>query len=155
MRHTGESNRPDFVRALSEHTETLLASVRAYYAFDGIRFEAERARGAIQQLLEAPALGEAWLIRDGAEFVGHFVLSFGFDIEFGGRQATLTELYLDEHARGRGFGSAALGFVQERLTTLGIRTLELQAEDDNLEAQRFYQRAGFVAETRIAFTKRW
>ena len=50
---------------------------------------------------------------------GHFVLSFGFDIEFGGRQATLTELYLEERARGRGFG------------------------------------AGFVAETRVPFTKRW
>ena len=146
---------PNFVRALPEHVETLLASVRAYYAFDGIGFDAEHVRGAIQLLLETPAFGEAWLIRDGAEFVGHFVVSFGFDIEFGGRQATLTELYLEERARGRGFGAAALGFVQQRLTDFGIRTLELQAEADNLEARRFYERAGFVAETRVPFTKRW
>ena len=148
-------NPPDFVRALPEHTETLLASISAYYVFDGIRFEAERVRAAIRLLLESPALGEAWLIRDQANFVGHFVLSFGFDIEFGGRQATLTELYLEESARGRGFGSAALGFVQDRLTSFGIRTLELQAEVDNVEAQRFYKRAGFAAETRVPFTKRW
>jgi diamine N-acetyltransferase len=148
-------NPPDFVRALPEHSETLLASIAAYYAFDGIGFEAGRVRAAIQLLLESPALGEAWVISDRADFVGHFILSFGFDIEFGGRQATLTELYLEERARGRGFGSAALGFVQDRLTSFGIRTLELQAEHDNLEAQRFYQKVGFKAETRVPFTKRW
>ncbi|HYQ18862.1 MAG TPA: GNAT family N-acetyltransferase [Polyangiaceae bacterium] len=146
---------PDFVRVSPEHREILLGSVGAYYAFDGIRFDAERVRAAIQVLLDAPALAEAWLIRDGAEFVGHFVLSFGFDLEFGGRQATLTELYLEEPSRGRGLGAAALDFVQARLTGLGIRTLELQAEHDNVSAQRFYERAGFVSETRTPFTKRW
>jgi GNAT superfamily N-acetyltransferase len=104
---------PSFVRVGSEQAETLLASVRAYYAFDGIRFEVNGMRAAILSLLESPALAEAWLVQDRAEYVGHFVLSFGFDLELGGRQATLTELYLAEHARGRGLGSAALHFVQE------------------------------------------
>jgi ribosomal protein S18 acetylase RimI-like enzyme len=146
---------PSFQRVQLEHAAILLAFVRAYYAFDGIRFDAERARAAIQSLLESPQLGEAWLIEERAGYVGHLVLSFGFDLEFGGRQATLTELYLEPHARGRGLGSAALRFVQERLTAVGIRTLELQAEHDNHEAKRFYERAGFVAETRTPFTKRW
>jgi hypothetical protein len=61
---------PDFVRAKPEHVEILLESIRAYYAFDGIRFDADSVRRAIGQLLEAPALGEAWLIRDGSDFVG-------------------------------------------------------------------------------------
>ena len=146
---------PEFVRAQPEHVEILLDSVRAYYAFDGIRFEPGSVRRAILQLLGTPALGEAWLIRDQGAVVGHFVVTFGFDLEFGGRQAILTELYLIERARGRGFGSAVLGFVEERLSAMGIRTLEVQAEDDNTEARRFYARAGFVAETRIPFTKRW
>jgi diamine N-acetyltransferase len=146
---------PDFVLVRLEHAETLLESVRAYYRFDGIGFELDSVRRAIRQLLEIPSLGEAWLIRDGDEVIGHFVVSFGFDIEFGGRQATLTELYLVEHARGRGVGSAALDFLQERLNRGGIRALELQAEKDNIQARRFYERAGFVAETRVPFTKRW
>jgi hypothetical protein len=87
---------PDFLRAQPEHAKILLESVRAYYAFDGIGFEADRVRRAILQLLESPFLGEAWLIRDRGDFVGHFVISFGFDIEFGGQQATLTEFYLEE-----------------------------------------------------------
>jgi len=144
-----------FLRAQNEHAETLLESVRAYYAFDGIRFEGNRVRAAIQRLLESPAFGEAWLVNDQGDFVGHFVVTFGFDLEFGGRQATLTELYLKECARGRRLGSAVLGFVQERLTAVGIHTLELQAKNDNIEARRFYERAGFVAEARVPFTKRW
>ena len=146
---------PDFLLARPEHAETLLRSVRAYYTFDGIAFDTNTVRSAIQQLLTNPALGEAWLVQAHGEFVGHFVVTFGFDLEFGGRQATLTELYLKELVRGRGIGSSILGFVQARLTEGGIRTLELQAEHDNLEAQRFYERAGFVAQTRIPFTKRW
>lgn len=146
---------PAFLRVQANHADALLASVQAYYAFDDIRFDADDVRAAIQSLLESPALAEAWLIQEGDQNVGHLVLSLGFDLEFGGRQATLTELYLAEPARGRGFGSAALRFVQERLNAAGIRVLELQAEDDNLEARRFYERSGFVAETRIPFTKRW
>jgi ribosomal protein S18 acetylase RimI-like enzyme len=146
---------PDFVRVQPEYCETLLDSVRAYYAFDGIGFEAESVRRAILELLELPGLGEAWLIRDRGDFVGHFVISFGFDLEFGGRQGTVTELYLEERARRQGFGSAALRFVQERLSAAGIRTLELQAEAENIAARRFYERAGFVAERRVPFTKRW
>jgi diamine N-acetyltransferase len=146
---------PTFLRARPEHLDTLLDSVRAYYAFDGIAFEAASVRAGLELLLESSALGEAWLIEEQGRHVGHFVLSFGFDLEFGGRQATLTELYLEAPARGRGFGSATLSFVQAHLSAAGIHTLELQAEEDNVAAQRFYRRAGFVAETRIPFTKRW
>ncbi|HEY5958822.1 MAG TPA: GNAT family N-acetyltransferase, partial [Polyangiaceae bacterium] len=131
---------PNFLRVQAEHVENLLEFVRAYYTFDGISFDVGAVRAAIHQLLEIPALGRAWLVRDQGEFVGHFVVTFGFDLEFGGRQATLTELYIEERARGRGLGSAALVFVQEQLTAVGIHTLELQAKDDNLKARRFYER---------------
>ena len=95
---------PVFLRAQNERAETLLESVRAYYAFDGITFESNSVRA--------------------------------------------------ECARGRGLGSAVLGFMQERLTAVGIHTLELQAKNDNIEARRFCERAGFAAETRIPFAKR-
>jgi len=42
---------PVFLRAQNEHAETLLESVRAYYAFDGITFESNRVRGECVQLL--------------------------------------------------------------------------------------------------------
>lgn len=145
----------EFVRAKAEHAATLLKFVRAYYEFDGIAFDRDSVARGITELIANPSLAEAWLIQDGSELVGHFVLAFGFDLEFGGRQATLTELYLEPHARGRGLGSATLRFAEERLRELGIRTLELQAEHDNTDALRFYERAGFVRETRIPLTKRW
>ncbi|MES1176173.1 MAG: GNAT family N-acetyltransferase [Myxococcales bacterium] len=143
-----------FERINQENLETFLALVEQYYAFDGIAFEREVVRRAALELMHTPAFGAAWLIADGGRFVGHFVVALGFDFEFGGRQATVTELFLEPAARKRGIGRAALAFVEATLLKLGIHTLELQVERDNHEAQAFYARLGLKAHDRIPMSKR-
>jgi GNAT superfamily N-acetyltransferase len=145
---------PTFVRVDESHLEALVAFVAKYYAFDGIAFDASAVGRGARELLASPHLGSAWLIRDGGRFVGHFVVALAIDLEFGGRQATLTELYLDEDARGRGLGTATLRFIEGMLRDLGVHALELQVEQDNAEARAFYARNGFEAHTRIPLSKR-
>jgi ribosomal protein S18 acetylase RimI-like enzyme len=142
-----------FQRTNFEHVETLLGLIQAYYEFDGIRFDAARIRGALLELLATPALGGAWLILDEQAVIGYFVLSFGFDLEFGGRQATLTELYLVPGQRRRGVGTRALQFIEQTLSELGIGALELQAEQDNTEALACYLKFGMQAHARIPLSK--
>lgn len=142
-----------FQRTNFEHVETLLGLIQAYYEFDGIRFDAARIRRALLELLATPALGGAWLILDEQAVIGYFVLSFGFDLEFGGRQATLTELYLVPGQRRRGVGTRALRFVEQTLSELGIGALELQAEQDNAEALACYLKFGMQAHARIPLSK--
>ena len=142
-----------FVQGTPTDLEGLLPWIQAYYLFDGISFVEENLRRGLAVLLGDRSLGGAWLIQHQQQTVGYFVLTFGFDLEFGGRQATLTELYLEDSSRQRGLGAATLAFIEETLSTLGIQALELQVETDNVEARAFYQRAGFIAHGRIPMSK--
>lgn len=143
-----------FVRVDEALADVFLGFVEEYYAFDGIAFDAGDVRRGLAHLIENPVFGDAWLIADGERFVGHFVLAFGFDLEFGGQQATVTDLYLAETARARGIGRATIAFVERTLVARGVHALELQVERDNLEAQAFYRRVGMIAHDRIPMSKR-
>lgn len=137
----------------AESAETFLSFVESYYAFDGMSFDRASVSAGINELLAHPDYGEAWLVRLGDRDVGHFLFTFGFDLEFGGRQATLTEFYLDEKARHRGIGSAILAFIEARLRVHGIHALELQVAAENTSAKAFYLSCGFEAHARIPMSK--
>ncbi|HEU4740798.1 MAG TPA: GNAT family N-acetyltransferase [Meiothermus sp.] len=112
----------------------LLEFVGEYYAYDGIAFDAGRVRVGLEQLIADETLGRVWLIQQGGQGVGHAVLTYGFDLEFGGRVATLTEVYIGEAHRGRGLGKAVFRELEHFALEQGVFALELQVESDNLEA---------------------
>ena len=151
--HGSTPGDPRFTPARAEAVEALLALVREYYDFDGIHFDDATARRGLAELLTDASLGGAWIIRRGDDAVGYFVLTYGFDLELGGRQATVTELYLRPHARRQGIGSRALTFIEEHLRQVGIGAYELHVERDNAAARAFYARMGLEPHDRIPLTK--
>lgn len=131
----------------------LLPRTRALNAHEGIALEPAALEAALARLLDDPGLGGAWLVeRDGAA-IGYAIVTFGYDLEFGGRDAYLTELWIDPPARGQGAGAAALALLDPELRARGIQALHLQVRPDN-PAFRLYQRTGFVASPRIVMTRR-
>jgi ribosomal protein S18 acetylase RimI-like enzyme len=77
-----------------------------------------------------------------------------FDLEFGGRQATITELYIIPEHRRLGVGRATLLFVEDTLRLLGISVFELQVERDNHAARAFYRAFGMHEHGRVPLSKR-
>ncbi len=133
--------------------ETLLEFVKAYYDFDEIPYRSERIRNALGILLREPLLGRVWIIRYGRKAVGHAILTFGYDLEFNGRQATITELYIAPAYRSRRLGSKMINLIERTCQQLGIGALELQVERDNIRAQSLYRKLGFRAHDRIPMSK--
>ncbi len=86
----------------------------------------EGARRATLALLETPVFGNIWLLKLAEEAVGYMVLTFGFSLEFGGRDALLDELFIAEHHRGSGLGKQALLFAFDHCKKAGIRALHLE-----------------------------
>jgi len=131
----------------------LLRLIAAYYAYDHIAFDEPVVRQGLTQLLADESFGRAYLLEQRGEIAGYVLFTFGFDIEFGGRLATITDFYLEPNFRRRGFGAATLGFVAEECRALGVKALELQAEEGNLPAQALYRKFGFERLSRLPMSK--
>jgi ribosomal protein S18 acetylase RimI-like enzyme len=58
--------------------------------------------------------------------------------------ALLWDIRVASNARGRGVGSALLAEVERWSMTRGARWLEVETQDINVPACRFYERHGFV-----------
>ncbi len=132
----------------------LLELIRDYYRFDRIPFNPRAIRAGLRLLLRDEIFGRAWLILNRIQPVGYIILTFGFDLEFGGRQATVTDLYIKRAQRGKGLGPKLLLRVEDFCRESGVQALELQVTRRNIRAVAFYERFGFQAHDRIPMSKR-
>jgi diamine N-acetyltransferase len=133
--------------------DRLLPLIAAYYAHDGLRFEAAPMREGLVTFLADPALGRAFFLELAGELAGYALVSFGFDLEFGGRFCLLTDFYLVPERRRQGHGLATLRLLERECCALGARSLLLEVERKNAAAQALYRRAGFRAIDRIPMAK--
>jgi GNAT superfamily N-acetyltransferase len=125
---------------------TLLPLVRGYHEFEQFTMsDSERAAALAPLLQPGSSLGRVWLVYQGGEVLGYAALTFGYSIEFRGRDAFVDELFLVAAARGRGIGSAVLGRVKAQAAALGLVALHLEVARDNRQARRLYERWGFAA----------
>jgi GNAT superfamily N-acetyltransferase len=137
-------SRPELLLADESQLAALLPLVRGYHEFEHVEMsEAERAAAVAPLLQPESGLGRIWLVRSGGEVVGYVALTYGYSIEFRGRDAFVDELFLVEQARGQGMGSAVLEFVKREAAALGIVALHLEVARDNHRARRVYERWGF------------
>jgi len=134
--------------------ETLLEFMREYYEFDHLPFDSQVARAALAGFLEDASLGRVWLICYDGEAIGYLVLTLGYSLEYGGRDAFIDEVYICTSHRGRGIGQSALAFAEGVCRSLGVRALHLEVERTNTTAHGVYHKAGFVDHDRYLMTKR-
>ena len=132
----------------------LVPMIERYFAHDHIPFDPQTVHRGLAQLLDDPRLGRAWIFEEEGVALGYAIVTFGFDLEMGGRFALLTDLYLEPSRRGQGHGMQTLAELERRLVDLGVVTFELTVEQNNRHAQALYRKAGFSARDRIPMTKR-
>jgi hypothetical protein len=80
----------------------LLRFIREFYRSDRIRFNAAATGPALRKLLRDASLGKAFLLEAGKKPVGYAILTYNYDLEYGGVEGMLTDLYvIKESARSR------------------------------------------------------
>ena len=131
----------------------LMEFIQAYYAFDKIPFHPEEIRPALEELLSDGSFGKAWFIQADGHDAGYVLVTFAYDLEFGGRVATITDFYVRPEYRRSGLGTQTVAFLENALRLHGVKTLELQVERANREAFLFYRRRGFHEHDRIPMSK--
>ena len=140
--------------ATGDDLAAILPMTRALNAHEDIHVDPRVLDAALAALLADARIGGVWLVLDlVGEIVGYAMVTFGYDLEFGGRDAWLTELWIAEQARARGAGGAALALLEPELVASGVHAVHLQVRPDN-PALRLYERSGFVASPRVVMTRR-
>jgi ribosomal protein S18 acetylase RimI-like enzyme len=144
---------PKFRPAKESDTETLIALMRELYKHDNSYFDEANTRTALPKIFSDESAGRVFMIVLGAEVVGYTVLTFGFSLEFHGRDAFIDELYLTEPYRKQGIGRKTISFLEEICKSSGVDALHLEVERDNTNAQIVYRRIGFKDHSRYLMTK--
>ncbi len=143
-----------FRRCGPEDLEALLPLVGAYHAFEEIAETDEARRSAVLPLLEDPSLGGIWGAFGATGLEGYLALTFGYSIEFGGRDAFVDEFFLAPEIRAQGIGGRLLEAAAEAAKAAGIGALHLEVERRNGRAQDFYRARGFALRDRFRLMSR-
>lgn len=142
-----------FNLASAEQIETLIELMRAFYLHEHLPFNEPATRSSLQVILNNPTYGQIHLICIEDQVIGYLAITFGFSLEYHGRDAFIDELYIQAAYRGQGIGKQSVRFAEEICRQAGIQTLHLEVERKNTMAQATYQKAGFIEHDRALLTK--
>jgi ribosomal protein S18 acetylase RimI-like enzyme len=146
---------PPIRRAAVADAAAILPLAIELYALEELGFDPAKARGALDRLLADPSLGFAMVAAPAGDgLAGYAVCTFGYDLEFGGRDAYLTEILVASPWRGRGLGDALLAAVEAEAVACDVHALHLLARADNAAGLALYHRRGYVAAPRTFLSKR-
>ena len=138
-------------RARPSDIDLLVALAAEFNEIDGHDHMESRVRAAIMPLLDDDSLGVVFLLGEppDPEFRprGYAVITWGYSIESGGREALLDEIYV--RPRGQGFGGVVLEEILDDLRARDLIRIFLETERPNTQVRRFYSRYGFVEDDSI------
>lgn len=129
--------------ATAADIDRLLPMITAFHAETGIDSTETARRAALDLLFSGQVQAAAWLIGPPRAPVGYIVVSFGFSIELGGRDAFLDEFYIRPKIRGRGMGAQTLQLLLPQLREMGVQAIHLEVDHTNEAAQKLYARHAF------------
>lgn len=134
----------------------LLQMMAAFNRAEAIPFRRARVAPGVRRLLRERRLGIVLVAAhpDRPALEGYAVATFGYDLEFAGTDAFLTELFVRPAHRGRGVGARLLGEVARLLRAGGAGAVTLLVRPENRAARRLYARAGYAEVRRVAMVRR-
>lgn len=140
-------------RATPADVPALLEQMQPFNAGERIPWQPERIERALRHLLEHEGIGLVVVAIDDAVLHGYVILTFGFDLEWGGRDAFVTELWVVPEARGSGLGERLLQAAEAHARASEVGALHLVVRPENEGARRLYARVGYQPVPRLLLTK--
>ena len=125
--------------------------MEAFNRAEHIEMRREVTGPALTRLLADPSLGRVIVADDHS---GYAVVTWGFDLEFGGRDAFLTEIYVSPDCRRTGLGRRLLDEVLRVAKAEGAGAVHLGVYPDNHAALALYRAAGFAKIPRDLYSSR-
>lgn len=135
-------------RATVADLHTITEMIEEFYAIDHHPYRHHQVAAALSPLLVDDSLGQVWVFTDSAaEPEGYAVVTWGYSLESGGRDALLDEFYV--RRRRQGIGGRAIQAIMAAAASAGASRLFLETEALNEDARRFYRSHGFREEESV------
>jgi GNAT superfamily N-acetyltransferase len=142
-------------RAVPGDLAALEPMMIAFNAVEQIAWDPAAARPALARLLETDDVGFILVATDAHDApVAYTVVTWGFDLEFNGRDASLTEMFVEPAHRRHHVGLHLLETAAARATAAGAAALHLLVDPANPNVLALYRRADFEPSHRVMMTKR-
>lgn len=127
--------------ATPRDSAALMRMMTAFNAGEGIAFDG--AIAPLDRLLCDANLGLVLLFELVDQTAGYAVVTWNYDLEYGGRDAFLTEFWIEPAHRGKGLGRDALAHIESACRTHEAAALHLAVRPDNAGAVKLYESAGY------------
>jgi ribosomal protein S18 acetylase RimI-like enzyme len=136
--------------------EPLLPMMAAFNREEQIPFRRARVLPALRRLVREPRLGVVVVASPagGGPLVGYAIGTLGFDLEFAGPDAFLTEIFVEARARRGGLGARLLDETSHALREAGAAAVTLLVRPENVAARGLYRREGFREIPRLPMVRR-
>jgi ribosomal protein S18 acetylase RimI-like enzyme len=144
---------PSVRSARESDRDALLDLMEDFNRDERIEMRREITSPALARLIADASLGRVLVIEEEG-LAGYAVLTWGFDLEFGGRDSFLTELFVAPEKRRRGLGRLLLDAVAEAARDGGAGAIHLGVYPDNQRALALYRSAGYTRLPRDFYSKR-
>ena len=141
-------------RATSSDLELLLPMMRHMQADDpwSEPFQEATVRSNLAELLQNPAYGVIYIVREESAPIGYMVICFDYSLEYRGKGAWIDELFVEAAYRGKGIGTQLLDLVETVSRELNAKFLHLEVNHGN-PAIELYRRRGFIEHERFLLSK--
>lgn len=106
--------------------------------------DAARQERALRLILADARIGRIYVAREGARVIGMVNIQKGVSTVEGGPAGYLEDFVVRPEQRGRGLGTRLIRHAIEESRKEGLLRLILLTDGDNADAQRLYERVGFV-----------
>jgi GNAT superfamily N-acetyltransferase len=133
----------------------LIELVREFHKNEKLSFDENIDSDVLRHFLADESLGKAYLVQQEDEVLGYIILTLGYSLEYRGRDAFIDEFYICPTHRGKGIGTQMLAFAEDACRELGVRSLHLEVDFENSDAQRLYDRVGYQRHNRFLMTKHY
>jgi ribosomal protein S18 acetylase RimI-like enzyme len=122
---------------------TLVDLMVLFYRESAFSLQRHSAKAAFRRLLADSSFGRIWICELANEPVGYIVLTLGFSMEYGGRDAFVDDLFIRPEFRGKGWGRQLLDTLVQECIRIGVRALHLEVGRDNHRVRSLYRSRGF------------
>ncbi len=150
---TPSPNKIKLSEATVNDLETILQMAQQFYQIDSYPFDVNKYKSTFLKFIEDEDLGRFYLIKTEDFLIGYVIITFGFSFEYGGRDAFLDEIYIEEKFRSKGIGSQVMYIILQKSKGLGINALHLEVEQGNTKGINLYKKFNFGFNNRKLLTK--